>query len=203
MEVGLIIENGIRWSPFKSNKGSRVGVDYINAKALLQHRDLVVRVLSMESARGNTYAAELRTLLTNQWMECQSQLGAYCIHWLCVINPYYSSMGKKLNLGQAKAICRELLDRNEQLVESEESYDVLLGFITPEMLTSHPFLTIVTQFWRTTDNGTKRSINQLVKDAATSVQKKVRKDTKVVLEMNASPDVIRPMSNNFGEGNYY
>ena len=76
-------------------------------------------------------------------------------------------MGKKLNLGQAKAICRELLDRNEQLVESEESYDVLLGFITPEMLTSHPFLTIVTQFWRTADNATKRSINQLVKEAAT------------------------------------
>ena len=53
--------------------------------------------------------------------------------------------------------------------------------------------------WR---SSTKKSTNQLVKVAATSVLKKVRKDTKVVLDMNASPDVIRPMSNNFCEGTF-
>ena len=202
LEVGLIIENQIRWSPFKSNKGTRIGIPYTNAKALLEHRDLVVRVLSMETAKKNSYAVELRKLLTSQWTECQGQLGAYCIHWLTVINPYYSSLGKKLNLGQAKAICRELLDRNEQLVESEQSFDVLVGFITPDILTSHPFLTVITQYWRTADRATKQSINGLVKIAATRVQKKAKKDCKIVLEMNESPDVLRPMSNNYCEGSF-
>ena len=202
LEVGLIVERSKKKSPFRSNKGARMAVGYENAKALLEYRDLVIRVVSMEKAKSNQYAVELRRLLTRDWTECQAQLGAYCAHWLCILSPYYSSMGKKVNLGHAKAICRELLDRNEQLVESSESYNVLLGFVTPELLTSHQFLTVVTQYWRTADQEARTAINALVKKAATRVQKKTRKDTKIVLEMVGSPEKLVPMSNNYCEGSF-
>ena len=202
LEVGLVIESNKRKSPFRSNKGQRMAIGYENGRALLQYRDLVIRVVSMEKARTNKYAIELRKLLTTDWIECQAQLGAYCTHWLCVLNPYYSSMGKKVNLGRAKAICRELLDRNEQLVESSESYNVLLGFITPELIASHPFLSVVTQFWTTADQAAKQAINALVKDAAISVQKKTKKDTKIILDMVGNTDKLVPMSNNYCEGSF-
>ena len=202
LEVGLVIESSKKKSPFRSNKGARMAVGYENAKALLEFRDLVIRVVSMDKAKSNQYAVELKRLLTRDWTECQAQLGAYCAHWLCILNPYYSRMGKKVNLGHAKAICRELVDRNEQLVDSSESYNVLLGFITPELLTSHPFLTVVTQYWRTADPEAKTAINVLVQKAATRVQKKTRKDTKIVLEMEGSQEKMVPMSNNYCEGSF-
>lgn len=202
LEIGLAIEKNQRFSPFQTDKGKRLAVGFSNAKALLENRELVLKVISIQKASGNQYAQELRRLLATDWNQCAAELGALAIHWLAVLKPFFSQLGRKVELGLAKAIARQLIDQNRQLVESEESYAVLLEFITPGILEDHPYLSMITQHWSTLDQSMKASLNQMVKVAATSVKKKIDKDTKIILNLTGDPKQLVPMSNNHCEASF-
>ena len=202
LEIALTIENNRRFSPFKSDKGSRMAVGYHNAKALIENRELVLKVISIGKARENQYARDLRHLLTVDWNRCLAELGAYVIHWVAVLKPYFCQLGRKVELGLAKAIANELIDRNQQLVQSEEGYATLLGLITPRILEDHQYLAMVTQHWGTLDQPMKDSLNQIVKEAATKVKWKIDKDTKIILELTGDPHRLVPMSNNHCEASF-
>ena len=60
LQIGLVLETQLKVSPFRTDIGARLGVGYANAKGLIEHRDLVVRVLSIAKARTNEYARRLR-----------------------------------------------------------------------------------------------------------------------------------------------
>ena len=48
----------------------------------------------------------------------------------------------------------------------------------------------------------KASLNQMVKVAATSVKKKIDKDTKIILNLTGEPKQLVPMSNNHCEASF-
>ncbi len=85
LQIGLTLETELRFSPFRSDTGQRLGVGFANARGLIEHRDLVIRVVSIAKARNNESARVLRDLLTVQWYETLNELGAYVIHWICVV----------------------------------------------------------------------------------------------------------------------
>ena len=171
-----------------------LSANQITAKQLRANQRLVQSI----SLKTN-----LRELLTVQWNETLNELGAYAVHWTVVVNPYFTLLGKlDTNLGLAKTAARQLEDMNRQMTETDESFDVLLGFITPDVLDKHQYLTIVKQHWQTSDAATKRKVNATVKQAALRARKKIVKDTKLLLEIDGPHDQLLPFSNNFCESSF-
>ena len=203
LEIALALETERRFSPFRTDIGARLGVGYANARGLIELRDVVLKVVSIAKERTNPYARELRDMLTVGWNQTLNELGAYAVHWIVVVNPYFTLLGKlTTNLGLAKTAARRLEDMNRQMTESDESFDVLLGFITSDVLDKHPYLTIVKQHWQTSDAATKNQVNETVKQAALRARKKIVKDTKLLLEIDGPHDQLLPFSNNFCESSF-
>ena len=123
-------------------------------------------------------------------------------HWLCILKPYFFKLGRKVELGLAKAVARELIDQNQELIENRDSYATLIGFIKPGVVAENPYLATITQHYRVLDRHMQISLNQLVKDAATRVKKKMDKDTKVILNLSGDSNRLVPMTNNHCEASF-
>ena len=80
-ELNTAIGHG---SGFATDIGSRYGVLFENARALLCHKDAVMEVL--RSATSNRYAQDLRDILLESWPEIQLQAIIIVLFWTCVLS---------------------------------------------------------------------------------------------------------------------
>ena len=196
LEVALKIERNIRFSPFRTSVGCRFAIDFSNGKALIAHRDIVIKVCN--TAPGNRWAAKLRKLLTTDWNQCLPQLGAMIIHWKSIVSPFYSRLGKLVTLGETKATARELLDKYTRLAESSDPFALLLsGFER-----NHECYGVIHQHWSTIDSTEKSAVNQLVTSAVENASRKVTKDVKMILELQGDHLAFIPMTNKRCESSF-
>lgn len=206
LEVALKIEKGVGFSPFKSDRGSRFAVGYTNGLNLIKHRDLVLRVLETKRARESSsiqaYAADLKRLLTTDWNSCCLQLGMYIIHWRVILCPFYSALGKIVNLGTGKAFAHQLQDQYNQLIESSNPFQTMLNLVTPEIMAEYPEIGVVTQMWQVAEIQLRESTNELLAVAVSKVHRKVVKDTTMMLNLSGSHDQLVPFSNNHCESSF-
>ena len=202
LEIGLQIEVGRRFSPFKSDRGSRFAVGYVNAINLIKHRDLVLRVLETKRAKKISYASQLKELLTTRWNECCLQLGMFVCHWRLVLNPFYSAMGKRIDIGTGKAHARELQDKYQQLVDSDNKFNTMMSFVDDSIMAQYPCLSVVRQMWQTCEASDRDGVNAELTVAVERTARKVFKDTKLVLELIGEHSEILPFSNNRCESSF-
>ena len=202
LEVGLQIEHGRRFSPFRNDRGSRFAIGYTNAVNLIKYRDLVVRVLETARAGKISYATQLKQLLTTDWTQCCLQLGMFIVHWRCVLCPFYSAMGKVIDLGCGKAHARMLQDRYQQLLDSDNQFQTMLDFLDADFLEQFPCMGVVTQMWQTCEVVERTRVNAELAVAVERTSRKVLKDTKLVLELSGERGDLMPFSNNRCESTF-
>ena len=202
LEIGLLIEEGRRFSPFKNDRGSRFAVGYRNAMSLIKYRDLVLRTLDTPRARKISYASKLKQLLTVNWTQTCLQLGCYIIHWLLVLNPFYAAMGQTIELGSGKAFARELKDKYQLLLDSSNQLETMLEFINADTIAEYPCLTVVTQMWRTCEVSEREEVNSVLQAAVERAGRKIMKDTQLVLDLTGERGDLLPFSNNRVESHF-
>ena len=196
LEIGLQIEEGRRFSPFKNDRGSRFAIGYTNAINLIKYRDLVLRVLETRRASKISYASTLKECLTTSWNQCCLQLGLYIIHWRLILAPFYSAMGKVIDLGTGKAHARELQDRYQQLLDSSNQFQTMMDFVNADIMAEYSCLSVVSQMWRTCEESERTEVNAQLRIAVERTARKVMKDTKLVIDLNGETTELLPFSNN-------
>lgn len=202
LEIGLQIECGRSFTPFKNKRGSRFAIGYSNAINLIKHRDLVLRVLETKKASKISYAAKLKQLLTSKWTQTCLQLGLYVIHWQKILCPFYSAMGKVIDLGSGKCFARELKDRYQSLLDSSNKFETMLGFVDDGLLEEYPCLRVVKQTWSTCEASDRDEVNRVLQAAVESTAKKIMKDTQLVIDLSGEPSELMPFSNNRCESTF-
>ena len=191
LEIALNLEKNIRFSPFRTSQGSRFAIDFNNARELICHREIVIQVCNVQKAQQNPYACQLKQLMTTEWDSCLLELGAVICHWKNIITPFYSTLGKIVTLGTAKASARELIDRYNEMKTSNSPYDVLLrGFEA-----NHSCYGVLNQRWGVATQSERSEFNSLLVAAAKGVEKKVTKDTNVIFKLNGDHMQLVPMTN--------
>ena len=202
LEIGLQIEEGRAFTPFKNKRGSRFAVGYSNAMNLIKHRDLVLRVLETKKARKISYAVELKQLLTSSWNQTCLQLGLFVIHWRMILCPFYSAMGKVIDLGSGKSFARELKDRYQLLLDSSNKFETMLGFVDDGILAEYPCLRLVNQMWSTCEASDRAEVNRVLQAAVESTARKIMKDTQLVIDLRGERSELMPFSNNRCESTF-
>ena len=202
LEIGLQIEEGRRFSPFRNDRGSRFATGYTNAINLIKYRDLVLRVLETSRARKISYASTLKECLTSSWNQCCLQLGCYVIHWKMILCPFYSAMGKLIDIGCGKSHARELQDRYQQLLDSSNQFQTMMDYVDANIRAEYPCLSVVGQMWRTCEESDRSEVNVQLGIAIERTARKVMKDTKLVLDLSGETNELLPFSNNRCESTF-
>ena len=202
IEIALQIEENRSFTPFRNKRGSRFAVGYTNAMNLIKYRDLVLRVLETTKASKISYAAKLKQLLTSNWNQTCLQLGLYVIHWRLILCPFYSAMGKTIDLGSGKCYARELKDRYQQLLDSSNQFETMLGFVNEEVLAEYPCLRVVKQMWSTCEVSDRDEVKRVLQAAVEKTAKKIMKDTQLVIDLSGDNSELLPFSNNRCESTF-
>ena len=202
IEIALQIEENRSFTPFRNKRGSRFAVGYTNAMNLIKYRDLVLRVLETQKASKISYAAKLKQLLSSNWNQTCLQLGLYVIHWRLILAPFYSAMGKTIDLGSGKAHARELRDRYQLLLDSSNQFETMLGFVDAEIIAEYPCIRVVNQMWGTCEASDRDEVKRVLQAAVERTARKIMKDTQLVIDLSGECSELLPFSNNRCESTF-
>ena len=192
LEIALNVEKNIRFSPFRTAQGSRFAIDFNNARELIEHREIVIQVCNLKKAqKENEFARQLKVLMTTEWDDCLLELGSLLCHWKNILTPFYSTLGKIVTLGAAKAEARALVHRYSEINTSNSAFDVLLrGFEA-----NHACYGVLNQRWNVATQAQRSAFNELIKAAVNRVDKKVKKDTNMILDLEGDEKSLVPLTN--------
>ena len=115
---------------------------------MAKYRDIVNRVVSLDSVKGKKIAMKLTRLLNEEWNETMFEFGAYVLSWRLVLVSITLVL-KIVEVGLAETTCRELVDKLEQLLASREPSQLLLGW--NRKVVGNPSVALLQQYWRRID----------------------------------------------------
>ena len=191
-------------SVFKTNLGSRYGVNSANARALILNKKEVL--IALNSAKPNeTHSMRVKTLVSTDWDNFAVMIGVFSLFFFAVLAPFHSIISRtlpwkyaKTAIETAKSHMKQLKDPQTDVIETlyriSEAQE--LSVETKQMTN---ILRVIHQQLSFADSMT---VTERLRTIAGAALVKFEKDTTVLFEQSISEHQIVPLTNRRAESSF-
>ena len=191
-------------SVFKTNLGSRYGVNSANARALILNKKEVL--IALNSAKPNeTHSMRVKTLVSTDWDNFAVMIGVFSLFFFAVLAPFHSIISRtlpwkyaKTAIETAKSHMKQLKDPQTDVIETlyriSEAQE--LSVETKQMTN---ILRVIHQQLSFADSMT---VTERLRTMAGAALVKFEKDTTVLFEQSISEHQIVPLTNRRAESSF-
>ena len=181
---------------FKTDQGSRYGVNSGNARAMLIHKSVILEAID-RSSNGGTHAQAVKNALETQWLKLAMTLACLAFFYFGVLSPFHSLVSKTVPWAVVKETIQLTREKLVSLKESDvDPFEVFQTAIAREEDISgqtKESWAIAQDLYKDYDQ--KSFVKGLCARMAGRVLMKFDRDTKNLLESNIRPDETLPWTN--------
>ena len=202
------ILNDILRSPraaiFKTDRGSRYGVNAHNARAILLYKKEVEIALKSASKNEKHAASLTRTIETN-WAAFGLTCATFALVYYLIFSPFHATVSKNIQWIEVKNAIQLTKEKLETLNDSESKpFDVFKLALAREDVSqdTKDLFKIGQSLYQEADETQIRFVKKMTSDMARRVLIKFKKDTDDLLKANIPDDKKLPWTNRRSESSF-
>ena len=176
-------------SPFETDCGSRFGVSFNNARALILYENDVFRCLGARTATFSKQR-ELRAMMqADQWRHTRLEVMIPFLTWCALISPFHTVVSaKQTTFGMVKTAFADFDSKMLQVIndERDDHYQRLLHLANQEPGNSDELkeaLEKIPPFWDELNDEQKNRLDILVFNYTHEIKSKLDRDKEIILNL--------------------
>ena len=188
---------------FKTDRGSRYGIDADNARALLLHKSNVMKALRNGSHIKR--AVELLEVIQQNWSTLSFQMLLFSMVYYTILNPFHSSTSKNIRFGEVKTVIAYTESRIKRVISVTSDPIAVLGEYLRSDTVSDKTAALIPVFDDIMEDVTPalaKEMETLARNICVGVLWKFNKDTDFLLMQPYSDSEIIPLTNRRVESSF-
>ena len=193
-----------RAATFKTDRGSRYGVNAHNARAILLHKN-EVEIALKSAGKNEKHASSLKRTIETNWTAFGLTCAAFSLVYYLIFSPFHAIVSKTLPWIEVKTaivLTKEKLESlSDQKSDPFEIFQLSLAREDVSQKTKKLF-EIGHSLYKEADETQIRFIKKMTSDMAKRVMIKFKKDTDNLLKANIEDSSCLPWTNRRSESSF-